>query len=112
MVVGARTPLSAYLNVTNFPIESGDKGRVRIDTFPYIIGRSEGNLLIAAPSVSRRHMQITFDPGAQTYYVTDLNSSNGSTVSGQRIVPMQPVQLTGGEMLGLGPSVAIRFELG
>ena len=31
VVVGARTPMSAYLNVTNFPIEIGDKGRVKID---------------------------------------------------------------------------------
>ena len=112
VVVGSRTPLSVYLNVTNFPIEIGDKGRVRIDTFPYIVGRSEGNLLVTAPSVSRKHLQVTFDPGSQSYYVTDLNSSNGTSLNGVRLTPMQPTQLSAGATIGLGPSVVIQFEIG
>jgi hypothetical protein len=112
VVAGARTHVTAYLNVTNFPIEIGTNGRVTLDQFPFIVGRTEGNLLIPAPSVSRKHLQITFDPGSQSYFVTDLNSSNGTTVNGQRVTPLQPVQLVGGAMLGLGPSVVVRFELG
>ena len=112
VVIGARTPMSAYLNVTNFPIEIGDKGRVKIDTYPFVVGRSEGNLNVAAPSVSRKHIQVTYDPAVQAYYLTDLNSSNGTTLNGQRLPPMQPVQITNGSTIGLGPHVTVKFELG
>jgi hypothetical protein len=112
VVVGARTPLSGYLNVTNFPIEIGEKGRVKVDTFPFIVGRTEGNLNISAQSVSRKHIQITYDPASQAYYVMDLNSSNGTSLNGQRLAPMQPVQLSNGATIGVGPHVTIKFELG
>jgi len=112
VVVGARTPMSAYLNVTNFPIEIGDKGRVKIDNYPFIVGRSEGNLNIGAPSVSRRHCQISYDPNSRTYYISDLSSSNGTSLNGQRLTPMQPAQLSNGATINVGPHVTIRFELG
>ncbi len=111
-IVGAsRSHVAAYLNVTNFPVEIGTNGRVLLDQFPFIVGRTEGNLLVSAPSVSRRHLQVTFDPSSQAYFVTDLNSSNGTTVNGQRITPLQPMRLENGALLGLGPSVIIKFEL-
>jgi len=112
VVASARAQAPAYLNVTNFPIEIGTNGRVLLDQFPFIVGRTEGNLIVPAPSVSRKHFQITFDPGSQTHYLTDLNSSNGTTLNGQRLTPMQPVQLSNGSMLGVGPQVLIRFEIG
>jgi hypothetical protein len=111
-IVGAsRSHVTAYLTVTNFPIEIGTSGRVQLDQFPFIVGRTEGNLLVPAPSVSRRHLQVTFDASSQAYFVTDLNSSNGTTLNGQRITPLQPMRLENGVLLGLGPSVVIKFEL-
>jgi len=112
VIVGARSAGSAYLNVTNYPVDVGENGRVLIDSFPFVVGRSEGNLVVSAPSVSRRHCQISFDPNSRTYYITDLNSSNGTTLNGQRLTPMQPTQVSNGATINVGPHVTIRFEIG
>lgn len=79
--------------------------------FPFVIGRREGNLLIQDPSLSRRHAQITFDGANRTFFITDLNSSNGTRLNGVPLVPGQPKQLTSGASLDLGPNVLIRFDL-
>jgi len=50
-----------------------------------MIGRVEGNLLIQDANLSRHHAQITFDGASRTYFITDLNSSNGSRLNGVRL---------------------------
>lgn len=112
VIVGARSAGNAYLTVTNYPVDVGENGRVMIDSFPFVVGRSEGNLVVSAPSVSRRHCQISFDPNSRTYYISDLNSSNGTTLNGQRLTPMQPTQISSGATINVGPHVTIRFEIG
>jgi pSer/pThr/pTyr-binding forkhead associated (FHA) protein len=78
---------------------------------PFIIGRTEGALVIQNPNISRKHAQITFDVAQHTYLITDLNSSNGTTVNAQRLVPGQGARLTSGVVIGLGPNITLRFDL-
>jgi anti-anti-sigma factor len=64
-----------------------------------IIGRrSDSDILIGDPSVSRRHAQLLYRDGR--YYVVDLGSSNGTTVNGRPVT--QPVPLAAGDCLQLG----------
>jgi pSer/pThr/pTyr-binding forkhead associated (FHA) protein len=78
---------------------------------PFVIGRTEGALIIPNPNISRRHAQIDFDAGLQAYVITDLKSSNGTILNNQRLAPDQPVLLSNGSIIGLGLNVIIRFNL-
>ena len=56
------------------------------------------DLLLDNPQISRRHLQIANRNG--TFTATDLNSTNGTYVNGQRI---QAVILNDGDILNIGP---------
>jgi hypothetical protein len=58
--------------------------------------------------VSRRHARIT--KGRAGYFVTDLGSSNGTTVNGQRLVPHRARMLRNGDRIKVG-LVVIQFWL-
>jgi VWFA-related protein len=87
-------------------------GQQAINNFPFTIGRSdECSLTIADANVSRKHAQITCDPSGQNYFVTDLNSSNGSKVNGQRLIPGQATPISNGTLMDIGTNVSVRFDL-
>jgi pSer/pThr/pTyr-binding forkhead associated (FHA) protein len=87
------------------------KGKISISSFPFEIGRTEGSLIIKEPNISRRHAQITYDDAKRVYYITDLNSSNGTRLNEQRLTPGQAAQLVSGVVIGLGPNISLRFDL-
>jgi hypothetical protein len=58
--------------------------------------------------VSRRHARIT--KGERGYFVTDLASSNGTTVNGQPLEPNRPCLLRNGDQIKVG-LVVIQFWL-
>ncbi len=87
------------------------RGAIPVAQIPFVIGRAEGQLIIQEGNISRKHAQITYDAAKGVYFITDLNSSNGTRINNQRIPPGQPVLLTSGTAIGLGPNVIIRFDL-
>jgi pSer/pThr/pTyr-binding forkhead associated (FHA) protein len=58
--------------------------------------------------VSRRHARITKGRGG--YFISDLGSSNGTTVNGQSLVPYRAHPLRNGDRIKVG-LVAIQFWL-
>jgi hypothetical protein len=82
-----------------------------VTQLPFLIGRTEGALLIADSKVSRKHAQITYDNLQQAYYITDTNSSNGTVVNSECVMTGQPVRLSHGSTISLGPNVTFRFDL-
>lgn len=65
------------------------------------IGRGTDNdLQIAYDMVSRRHAWVTFEGGY--YYVTDLNSANGTYLGNIRLTPNEPTLWTPGTPLRVG----------
>ena len=82
-----------------------------VTPLPFLIGRSEGILNLSDSKVSRNHAQISYDNIQQAYYITDMNSSNGTLVNDERIFPGQPVPLPDGATVRLGPNVTFRFDL-
>ena len=67
-----------------------------------VIGRgSDCNLRLSAPQVSRRHCFLRV--GREGVSVTDLDSSNGTYIDGQRIKPGKRYELIGGSALAVGP---------
>jgi len=67
-----------------------------------VIGRgSECNLRVSAPQVSRRHCFLRISEGQVS--VTDLESSNGTWLDGQRVVPGKRYFIEDGMMVAVGP---------
>lgn len=66
-----------------------------------IVGRSPKNdLVITHDSISRQHCQIEFVKGV--FYITDLGSSNGSFIDGQRLEPNARTPFISSQQLTLG----------
>ncbi|MEE4193640.1 MAG: FHA domain-containing protein [Anaerolineae bacterium] len=85
-------------------------GTWEVTTFPYLIGRNQGALMLAESSISRQHAQITKD-GSGNYYLTDLGSSNGTLVDSVKLSPGQPILLKDQVVIKLGTKVSLRFEM-
>lgn len=66
-----------------------------------IIGRQVGcDLVLEDTLISRRHARL--DCSAMDCTITDLNSSNGTRVNGERLVPDLPRLLAPGEIIQVG----------
>lgn len=72
------------------------------------IGRDITNdIVINDPEVSRHHMRFT--RGAGGFTLEDLGSTNSTFVNGQRLTGAKP--LANGDMIGLGETVTLGYEL-
>jgi len=87
------------------------KGSIMVTPLPFVMGRTEGTLILQDPNISRKHAQITYDEAQRAYFVEDLNSSNGTFVNAKRIMPRQAVELSHGTVIALGPEISFLFEL-
>jgi len=65
-----------------------------------VIGRFDADVLLAGKSVSRRHARLHGTP--EGLFLTDLDSTNGTWVNGQRCPPGEDVPVTFGDELRLG----------
>ena len=75
---------------------------------PVVVGRTdEADVTIDDHSLSRRHARFTAVRGH--YYVSDLDSTNGTFVTGERIE--KTVELTDGVRVQLGEATLLRFSL-
>lgn len=69
-----------------------------LPTSDFSVGREDGrDLQIPNDMVSRHHATITFQDGK--HFITDNESSNGTTVNGKPIPPRQPIQLNHTDVL-------------
>lgn len=67
-----------------------------------VIGRgAECNLRLSAPQVSRRHCFLRI--GSEGAFVSDLDSSNGTFLNGERLSSGTRVNLVNGATLAVGP---------
>ena len=78
-----------------------------------VIGRAlETDVRINDAKISRRHAALTAvaDEGARrvNYFITDLNSTNGTYLNGQKINRSEPLQ--NGDKIAVGENI-LRFEL-
>lgn len=84
-----------------------DGRRVGIGSSGATIGRSrQSDVVIDDPNVSRRHAEIK--PRGGAWVLTDLGSTNGSSLNGRRI--NHPEVIQPGDQIAIGTSV-ITFEL-
>src|SRR5262245_29919582 len=73
-----------------------------LDADRVILGRQyDATICLTGKAVSRQHAQIT--QRDSSYFVEDLDSSNGTFVNGIRIHPRSPMILTDQDNLQIGP---------
>jgi pSer/pThr/pTyr-binding forkhead associated (FHA) protein len=103
----SQMPAALVIEASSSPGRVGE--RIDLVAFPFIIGRSLASLS-TENEVSRRHAEISFDTQRNSYYVTDLHSTNGVSVNGQRIPADVPQEISAGVRIGLGSTLVVRFE--
>ena len=73
------------------------------------VGRSsENSWQLLDPSVSRRHVSITADHKGEVW-ITDLGSTNGTFLNGNRIVGHVANRLKDGDRIQFGAAVIVKF---
>ncbi len=108
MVIGATQVVNAVTApILRYREGNGALNELQLLNGEQVLGRSsEAQLRIPSSKMSRRHARL-FVQGEQVW-LTDLNSKNGITINGQRIIPDQSVQLYPGATFSVDD---ILFEL-
>ena len=75
---------------------------LRIDRLPYLIGKKRNvcSGIINSDAVSRIHAKLIFEDGA--YYMSDLNSTNGTFVNGIRIKANERIRICENDEIRFG----------
>lgn len=79
------------------PLEEDKYERIRIDSLPFFIGKIKKSVdyCLEKDVVSRYHAKITREQ--EQYYLTDLNSTNGTFLNGEALPTYQPRELKTGD---------------
>lgn len=86
-------------------INAPEKVSFQITVPEFVIGKNAGAVQGAITfnrAISRVHCKITFTHGQ--YFITDLNSANGTFVNRTRIEPQKPVSIQNGAVVRLADS--------
>lgn len=88
---------------------AGDKIRVDINYYPFLIGKSAGNadLIIEEDSVSRIHARLTSE--GEDIFITDLSSTNGTYVNGNRLEKNIPYRLSANDEISFS-NISYRWK--
>lgn len=89
---------------TLYVLQGPDKGRTyETPDEPVIIGRSSDQIHLTDDSTSRRHAEIR--PSNGSWILSDLNSSNGTYLNGQRLV--SPCEVKHGDQIKVGSTLMV-----
>jgi tetratricopeptide (TPR) repeat protein len=88
-------------------LRHGGKETTYAGTFPLSLGREATcHVVLRDAGISRRHVEIDFSEGK--FHLRDLDSKNGTTLSGVRLGAALPLE--GGGELGIGEVCLMSFE--
>jgi len=73
----------------------------------HVLGRTEGEIIVSNPYLSRRHLKLRID--ADKLFVTDLGSTNGTFLDGARLAPNEEAAVESGADLKAG-ELELRFN--
>ena len=90
-------------------ISPSDKGEISVEYFPFLVGKNKGlvDMCLNEPSVSRLHAKLERE-GAE-YYITDLNSTNGTKINGVLLGANERKQIQIGDELDFA-GILFRFQ--
>lgn len=86
----------------------------REDAESVVIGRVEEgtDIIVADGSISAQHAEISLEFGdddEKLFFLTDLESANGTFVNGERLAPNERTALDDMDSIRLGPVVKLQF---
>jgi len=86
-----------------------ERREIPINYFPFLIGKNKGlvDFCLNEPGVSRLHAKL--EKEGKEYYITDLNSTNGTKINGQLLEANEKRQLRIGDELEFAGSL-FRFQ--
>lgn len=93
---------TVLLNQDAYIIRQATSEKVKITTFPFTIGKSAEKATYAVPdneTISRQHVRI--EKKGVFYFLTDLNSTNGTCINGIVIEPNAETKLLSGMKITL-----------
>ena len=74
--------------------------RITVNKTSYNIGRDKNNdFVIEGGRISRRHLRIEYNGIEEICYAIDADSSNGTFLNGERMVPGQRYRLIQGDRI-------------
>ncbi len=96
-------------NVTRRPHLTDEQGKIyALRAGVNTVGRESGDVVLPDKTVSRHHAHIVYDEDRGLYSVEDTDSTNGTAVNGQRLLPRVPHPVLPGDDLQFG-SVPVRL---
>ena len=102
-----------FMNVGNkYPTLRYDDGRhITIRKFPFIMGKMKARVdeIIDGEGVSRIHAMIKEQD--DRYYISDLNSLNGTGVNGKMLEANETVEISDGDIISLADTM-LTFQAG
>lgn len=105
--VAGVSALVPYMRVS-YP-NTADDEVLKLEGHLWTAGRErDSEIMIDSPHISRKHFELARTK--EGFFVTDLGSSNGTKVNGQRIPPHEPTRLESGDEISI-MSIRIVFEI-
>jgi pSer/pThr/pTyr-binding forkhead associated (FHA) protein len=90
-------PRGVFCSPNGFDLEDWLRVESIGSPFHFTIGRSYNDLILYEPTVSRNHCELKWiGPG---WFISDLNSKNGTKVNGNKILE---IQIYVGDIIELG----------
>jgi pSer/pThr/pTyr-binding forkhead associated (FHA) protein/tetratricopeptide (TPR) repeat protein len=106
-VAAVASNLIPYIRVS-FP-DSTDNEILKLEGHLWVGGRDPNcEIPLDSAHVSRKHFELARTQ--EGFFITDLGSSNGTKVNGQRIAPHEPTQVASGDEISV-KSVKLVFEI-
>ncbi|MCB0257118.1 MAG: VWA domain-containing protein [Anaerolineae bacterium] len=84
------------------------RNEIAVTSFPFVIGRTEGNLKLSDPRISRKHTTIGLSNGQ--IFVQDMNSKNHTYVNGRQVPPNERAIVSGVTTIRLGPDTELEIQ--
>lgn len=99
--------LLAFLKITNS--SNGNEETLKLEGHVWTVGRSpSAEIYINDSSISRKHFELS--KTSQGYFVTDFDSSNGTTINSERIAANHPYPVRSGDVITIR-NIQIIFEV-
>ena len=89
-----------------FSLVSEDQPAINVSHFPFFVGKDPAHcdyVMATQIGISRYHMKI--DREGETFTISDLNSTNGTYINGERLAPHLPRTVRRGDELKIGKCI-------
>ncbi|MBO4416349.1 MAG: FHA domain-containing protein, partial [Lachnospiraceae bacterium] len=85
---------------------SDDQPAINVTHFPFFVGKDAQHcdyVMTTQVGISRYHMKI--DREGDDFTISDLNSTNGTFINGERLAPHLPHRIRRGDELRIGKCI-------